>query len=136
MSDDSAFAPTVSVEDDHDDTRLTLFEGDDGELTLDQRRCLIVILKHPVVADERAEWATLVRDSRVIKSRLNDLFLDLVIDRERGIAYKVQIRSGEFGFVRPAPARRCVHAPRRRSCSSCCASDTSRRAAAACPART
>jgi hypothetical protein len=42
-----------------------------------------------------------VRDSRIIKSRLNDLFLDLVIDRERGIAYKVQIRSGEFGYVPP-----------------------------------
>jgi len=101
MSDDSAFAPPVSVEDDHDDTRLTLFEGDDGDLTLDQRRCLVVILKHPVVTDDRAEWATLVRDPRVIKSRLNDLFLDLVIDRERGIAYKVQIRSGEFGSVPP-----------------------------------
>ncbi|GGF38166.1 hypothetical protein GCM10010922_11870 [Microbacterium sorbitolivorans] len=101
MSDEEVFAPTIGVEDDHVDTKLSLFDGDDGGLTLDQRRCLIVVLKHPIITDDRAEWATLVRDSRIIKSRLNDLFLDLVIDRERGIAYKVQIRSGEVGYVPP-----------------------------------
>ena len=90
MSDEEVFAPTIGVEDDHVDTSLSLFDGDDGGLTLDQRRCLVVLLKHPIVTDERAEWSTLVRDTRIIKSRLNDLFLDLVIDRERGIAYKVQ----------------------------------------------
>jgi hypothetical protein len=98
---EDAFVEVGAVEDIPDDSQLSLFDGDDGMLTLDQRRCLVVLLKHPIVTDDRDEWATLMRDTRVIKSRLNDLFLDLVIDRDRGVAYKVQIRSEEAGYVPP-----------------------------------
>lgn len=98
---EDAFVGASAVEDIPDDSQLSLFDGDDGMLTLDQRRCLVVLLKHPLVTDDRGEWTTLMRDTRVIKSRLNDLFLDLVIDRDRGVAYKVQIRSEEAGYVPP-----------------------------------
>ncbi|MGW9113686.1 DUF4194 domain-containing protein [Microbacterium sp. NPDC055683] len=99
--DDDPFVAATAVEDAPDDSRLSLFDGDDGALTLEQRRCLVVLIKHPIVTDDRDEWATLVRDHRLIKSRLNDLFLDLVIDRDRGVAYKVQIRSEASGYVPP-----------------------------------
>lgn len=98
---DDAFTVADPIEDAPDDTRLSLFEGDEGMLTLEQRRCLVVVLKHQIITDDRDEWPVLVRDARLIRSRLNDLFLDLVIDRDRGVAYKVQIRSDASGYVPP-----------------------------------
>ena len=98
---DDAFTTPDAIENAPDDTALSLFDGDDGMLTLEQRRCLVVMLKHQIITDEREEWPVLLRDARLIKSRLNDLFLDLVIDRDRGVAYKVQIRSDASGYVPP-----------------------------------
>lgn len=71
---------------------LALFDGDEGGLTLAQRRALLALVKLRFITARThpREWAALVDAPRVIGSRLNDLFLELVVDRERGVAYKRQ----------------------------------------------
>ncbi|MFX4270749.1 DUF4194 domain-containing protein [Propionibacteriaceae bacterium Y1685] len=101
---EEVFVDPVSVEGvEEDEFSLSLFEGDEGGLRLEQRQCLVLLIKNHVVTRERhpKEWATLVTDTRVMKARLNDLFLDLEFDRERGVAYKVQVRSEVPGRFPP-----------------------------------
>jgi hypothetical protein len=43
-----------------------------------------------------AQWRTLLENQQIIESRLHDLFVRLVIDHDRGIAYKQQVRSAEL----------------------------------------
>ena len=71
---------------------LSLFEGDDGGLSLDQRKTLVLILKHRYIsaAQQPAEWRTLLASTTLLKSRLNDLFLDLHIDHHYEVAFKRQ----------------------------------------------
>lgn len=89
-----AFVDPLAAEDGLDDTSLSLWEGDEGALRLEVRQCLVVLLKRHLITSEKqpAEWATLLAHTRLVTSRLNDLFLDLVIDRDREVAYKVQVR--------------------------------------------
>ena len=76
-------------------TSLALFEGDDGRLELMQRRVLVLLLKHRFITAERypAEWRALLAQPDVIRSRLNDLFLDLHLDAVREVAFKRQVES-------------------------------------------
>lgn len=72
-----------------------LWRGDTGSLSEPARRALLELVKGPYLSGARSPqlWAALVADERAIRSRLHDLFLDLVIDRV-----------GEFGFVRNVQA--------------------------------
>lgn len=76
---------------------LELFDGDEGALTIDQRLCLIALLKNTFISsvEQISQWNTLLADEVLIKGRLNDLLLDLVIDHEREVAYKVQVREAD-----------------------------------------
>ena len=83
--------------DDSDDfeeraTSFALFEGDDGGLTVQQRKTLVMLLKHRYIsaAAHPAEWRTLQDSTRLIKSRLNDIFLDLHVDLHYEVAFKRQ----------------------------------------------
>ena len=71
-----------------------LFTGDTGTLDVDQRTALIVLLKKRFITNRthEREWRTLTTNPDAIRSRLNDLFLDLVLDTEREVAYKRQIQ--------------------------------------------
>ena len=71
---------------------LSLFEGDDGGLSIDQRKTLVLILKHRYIsaAQQPTEWRTLLASTTLLKSRLNDLFLDLHIDHHYEVAFKRQ----------------------------------------------
>lgn len=73
-------------------TSLSLFEGDTGGLNLAQRKTLVTLLKHRFVtaAKQPAEWRVLLDSEELLRSRLNDLFLDLYIDRNRQVAFKRQ----------------------------------------------
>ncbi|MGL5828220.1 MAG: DUF4194 domain-containing protein, partial [Angustibacter sp.] len=42
------------------------------------------------------QWRVLLSNVDLIESRLHDLFIRLVVDHDRGIAYKQQVRSGEL----------------------------------------
>lgn len=84
---------TAAVEDsDVAGRSLSLFEGDEGSLTFDQRRALVFILKHRYISAEEnpAEWAVLLDAQIALRARLNDLFLDLHLDHDAQIAFKRQ----------------------------------------------
>jgi hypothetical protein len=71
---------------------LSLFEGDEGGLSIEQRRTLVLLLKHRYIsaAQQPAEWRTLLASRGLIKARLNDVFLDLHIDLHYEVAFKRQ----------------------------------------------
>lgn len=74
-----------------------LFEGDTGELKAETRRCLVALLSGPSVDGRRqpALWQVLIRDRRILQSRLHETFLDLVVDIEQQVAFIRQITSDD-----------------------------------------
>lgn len=75
-----------------DDASVSLFEGDEGGLEYSQRLALVTLLKQRFISARAhpRDWRVLVEHERVLRSRLNDLFLDLQIDRAREVAWKRQ----------------------------------------------
>jgi hypothetical protein len=73
-------------------TTLSLFEGDEGGLSFDQRRLLVALMKNRYLsaANNPVEWRTLTENPLPIKARLNDMFLDLHLDRHHEVAFKRQ----------------------------------------------
>ena len=71
---------------------FSLFEGDEGGLTVEQRRTLVLLLKHRYIsaALQPAEWQTLLASQKLLTSRLNDVFLDLHVDLHYEVAFKRQ----------------------------------------------
>jgi hypothetical protein len=89
-------APEGPIDDDLlDDDSVSLFEGDEGGLEYSQRRALVALLKQRFVSARThpRDWPVLVEHERVLRSRLNDLFLDLAVDRAREVAWKRQATS-------------------------------------------
>jgi hypothetical protein len=82
-----------------DPDSLALFDGDAGTLDFPVRRALVTLLRRQVLTRERGprDWDVLMANEEVITSRLHDLFLDLVIDRDRGVAYKTQVHAEAAG---------------------------------------
>ena len=78
-----------------DGTSVSLFEGDEGGLEYSQRRVLVTLLKQRFISARThpRDWTVLVEHERLIRSRLNDLFLDLMVDRAREVAWKRQATS-------------------------------------------
>ncbi|WP_425956751.1 DUF4194 domain-containing protein [Xylanimonas sp. McL0601] len=66
-----------------------LWRGDTGTLREPSRRALAALVKGPYVSAERHGdvWRALVADTDAIRSRLADIFLDLVVDTTLGIAF-------------------------------------------------
>ncbi|GAA4624356.1 DUF4194 domain-containing protein [Cellulomonas oligotrophica] len=91
---DPGFIAPVPMEEDPTE----LFAGDSGTLDADVRRVLVRLLQRRfLLADRnRAQWRTLLENQQVIESRLHDLFVHLVVDHDRGVAYKKQVRSAEL----------------------------------------
>lgn len=87
------FIAPVPMEDDPDE----LFPGDSGTLDAEVRTVLVRLLQRRFLLAEKnpAHWRTLLANQQVVESRLHDLFVHLVVDHERGIAYKRQVRSAE-----------------------------------------
>jgi hypothetical protein len=82
-ADDPEREATVSV---------SLFEGDEGGLEYAERRALVTLLKQRFISARThpRDWRALVDNERVVRSRLNDLFLELQIDPVREVAWKRQ----------------------------------------------
>jgi hypothetical protein len=85
------FVQPPAVEDDDPG----LFPGDTGVLPFEARRVLALLLRrrYLAAADQPTEWKALLSHQQVISSRLHDLFVELVVDRDYEIAYKRQVRS-------------------------------------------
>lgn len=75
-----------------------LFANDTGELPLDTRRVLVQLLSGPSLDGRRHQklWPVLLRDEAVLRRRLCELFLDLVIDRDMQVAFTSQVDAGEL----------------------------------------
>jgi hypothetical protein len=84
---------------DEERTSLSLFEGDEGQLTLEQRQTLLLLLKQRYIsaAQHSSAWRTLLESEMLIKSRLNDLFLDLHVDHRYELAFKRQAQPESEG---------------------------------------
>jgi hypothetical protein len=69
------------------------FAGDTGELSMDTRRVLVHLLLGPALDAQRQTklWPVLLRDERVLRSRLHELFLELVVDHEQRVAFTRQV---------------------------------------------
>lgn len=75
-----------------DDVSVSLFEGDEGGLEFAQRQALVTLLKQRFISARThpRDWQVLIEHERVLRSRLNDLFLELAVDRTREVAWKRQ----------------------------------------------
>ncbi|WP_018790429.1 DUF4194 domain-containing protein [Salinispora arenicola] len=90
----AGFIDPVSMEEDP----AELFAGDAGTLDAEVRRVLVQLLRRKFLLAEKnpAQWRTLLENQQIIESRLHDLFVRLVVDHDRGVAYKQQVRSVEL----------------------------------------
>jgi hypothetical protein len=72
---------------------VTVIPGDKGTLPVESRRVLVQLLRGPSVDVRRHAklWPILLRDEDVITSRLHDIFLELVVDRDQGVAFTRQM---------------------------------------------
>lgn len=70
-----------------------LFEGDRGELPVDARRALVQLLLGPSIDYKRQTklWPAVRQYEDLLRSRLHDVFLDLVVDIEAGVAFTRRI---------------------------------------------
>ena len=75
-----------------------LFMGDTGELDLDTRRALVQILIGPSIDERRYSklWSVLLKDEEIIRKRLSDLFLELIIDHNLRVAFTRQADTGDL----------------------------------------
>lgn len=73
---------------DHDHVGA-LWETDSGTLDAETRRALLQLLRGPYISASRHSnlWGRILVDETMIRSRLSDLFLTLVVDHEREVAF-------------------------------------------------
>lgn len=79
-------------------TEAATFQGDTGALPIDTRRVLVQLLLGPSVDARRQSklWPVLLRDEVAIRSRMHDLFLEVVIDHEQKVAFTRQVVSEDL----------------------------------------
>jgi hypothetical protein len=69
------------------------FAGDQGQLRIETRRVLVQLLLGPSVDARRQSrlWPVLLRDQAILRSRLHEMFLELVVDAEQQVAFTRQV---------------------------------------------
>jgi len=75
-----------------------LFSEDCGELEMETRRVLVQLLMGPSLDARRHSklWQTLLRDEMIIRCRLSELFLELIMDRDSQIAFTRQANTEDL----------------------------------------
>jgi len=88
----------LSLPEDAEAAPVKLFEGDSGELELETRRVLVQLLAGPSLDGRRHPklWPVLVCDEALIRRRLSELFLDLVMDADLQVAFTRQADAGDL----------------------------------------
>lgn len=84
---------------DHDSIASTsagLYPGDTSVLPMDTRLALCKLLTGPFIDAESRHWTVVLRDEAIIRSRLSELFLDLMLDRDRRVAFTRQADTAEL----------------------------------------
>ena len=97
-NDETAMPAEAHEPDPAQESATHLFMGDSGELVLDTRRALVQLLAGPSLDGRRHPklWPILARDEAVIRRRLAELFLELVIDRDVQVAFTRQADTGDL----------------------------------------
>lgn len=74
-----------------------LWPGDLGTLGIESRRALLQLVRGPMITAEtnRELWQALLNDRMPIASRLADLFLELVVKEEDGIAFAQNVPAAD-----------------------------------------
>lgn len=90
------------------DGRSELFAGDTGTLPLEARRALCQLLSGPSIDAYRHGplWPALLRHEAAVRRVLCELFLELVLDRDGGVAFARQAETAELetpALLRTAP---------------------------------
>jgi len=77
------------------DVTTSCFPGDTGKLALDVRKVLVRLLEGPFLsrADNPAMWELFLEHRADIISRINELFLDVEVDEDLHVAYRVNADS-------------------------------------------
>jgi hypothetical protein len=90
VTDDFSTDPSTETSTDTD-AATAIWPGDTGVIGEQSRRALLELIKGPYLSGVKAPalWSALLADEVGIRSRLHELFLELVVDRV-----------GEFAFVR------------------------------------
>lgn len=91
-----------------DSSRPGLWPGDRGSLDAPSRRALLALLRGPYLSADRHGdlWKALLRDTDAIVARLNDVYCDLVVDIDVGVAFVRNVELPDGGApraVRTAP---------------------------------
>lgn len=94
-------APDIAPDDQNDEvlgSRTVAFANDKGQLRIDTRRVLVQLLLGPSVDARRQSklWPILLRDEDVLRSRLHDMFLELIVDPGQQVAFTRQIQTDDF----------------------------------------
>jgi hypothetical protein len=79
---------------------LVLFQGDTGKLPARTRDVFVQLLNGPSVDGRRQSklWAVLLRDQDILRSRLHDLYLELVVDADQQVAFARQVGGDDNDF--------------------------------------
>jgi hypothetical protein len=106
MSENFAAAPAEPVLDGLSSDGLTA--SDRGRLPEATRKVLVQLLRGPYVSQERhaKSWAALLRAEDVIREHLGDLFLELVVDADTGVAFVRNMESDEVELPRVIRSQR------------------------------
>jgi hypothetical protein len=88
----------AAISEDAEASPGNLFAGDTGELPWETRRALVQLLAGPSLDGRRHAklWPVLVRDEALVRRRLSELFLDLVIDTDLQVAFTRQFDAGDL----------------------------------------
>lgn len=83
------------IDTDRDVEATGYFPGDTGRLDYEARKALVQLLRKTYISSEAdpQEWHATVTFEDQIRERLNDMFLELRVDRQREIALKWQVPS-------------------------------------------
>lgn len=89
-------------------TEAVLYPGDTGRLPLEARRVFVQLLAGPSVDRKRHSnlWPALLQHQDVIRSRLSELFLELVMDADLEVAFTRRADTGDLDapiLLRRAP---------------------------------
>jgi len=96
-SDPEDVEPDLEMQDDAALESEARFAGDTGTLPVPARRVLVRLLQGPSLDARRHEklWEIFKRYEKDLRSRLHDLFLELVVDNESRVAFTRQVVSDE-----------------------------------------
>jgi hypothetical protein len=80
------------------DVCASLYFGDKGELPVEVRKVFVHLLQGPSIEERRHPnlWTTLVNNEEVLRRRLADVFLDLILDHDSKFAFTRQADTGEI----------------------------------------